>query len=188
MRWRPVGPAFGRRRTALCPPSSAPPGGHGLLPERPEITVDLLVEAARTFPARTGLGWDGMHPQACLRLPTAALEALCRILTHAEETSQWPKVVGATMVVLIPKTDGGRRPIGLLPMAIRWWMRARLRVAQKWQMEHDHVFFLRRTAKRRQGGGLEAVSPGGVGSLRCSASGRRPQTMGHDSPRLGEGF
>ena len=45
------------------------------------------------------------------------------------------------MIVLVPKPDGGRRPIGLLPLMVRWWMRVRLAVAQKWQAMHDHPFF-----------------------------------------------
>jgi hypothetical protein len=45
------------------------------------------------------------------------------------------------MVVLIPKSDGGRRPIGLFPTLIRLWMRIRLEVAQSWLLENDRPFF-----------------------------------------------
>eukprot|EP00973_Karenia_brevis_P027521 3796324-Karenia_brevis.AAC.1 len=44
------------------------------------------------------------------------------------------------MVILLPKPDGGRRPIGLFPTLIRVWMRMRLVVAQQWQVEHNRNF------------------------------------------------
>ena len=37
------------------------------------------------------------------------------------------------MIILIPKADGGRRPIGLFPTIIRVWMRARAAVARQWE-------------------------------------------------------
>ena len=33
----------------------------------PDITVDVIRQAAHTFPARTGLGWDKLHPRAACR-------------------------------------------------------------------------------------------------------------------------
>ena len=41
-------------------------------------------------------------------------------------------------IVLLPKPDGGRRPIGLFPTIIRLWMRARIWTAREWERQHDH--------------------------------------------------
>ena len=45
----------------------------------------------------------------------------------------WQLVV----IVLIPKTDGGQRPIGLLPAAIRLWMRARSPQLRRWEADNN---------------------------------------------------
>ena len=37
------------------------------------------------------------------------------------------------LIALLPKTDGGFRPIGLLPAPPRIWMRARRKVARRWE-------------------------------------------------------
>ena len=66
---------------------------------------------------------------------------LATLLTEAERVGKWPDGIGVTLIVLIPKPDGGRRPIGLLPLVVRWWMRARLPAAQRWQAMNDHPFF-----------------------------------------------
>ena len=42
---------------------------------------------------------------------------------------------------LIPKSDGGRRTIGLFPKLIRLWMRVRLDVAQDWVRSHERPYF-----------------------------------------------
>eukprot|EP00969_Alexandrium_andersonii_P080223 3535368-Alexandrium_andersonii.AAC.1 len=71
--------------------------------------------AALTFPAGTGLGWDKCHPRAILRCSEAALLALIRLLVCCERLGAWPQSIGCIIIVLLPKPDGGRRPIGLLP-------------------------------------------------------------------------
>jgi hypothetical protein len=110
-------------------------------PDLPALSVEVLLNSARTFPSGTGLGWDKMHPKAIIRLPTVAILALARICIMAEVLGMWPSVIGIVLICLIPKTDGGRRPIGLLPTVIRWWMRARLDVVRAWQNKHERVYF-----------------------------------------------
>ena len=55
----------------------------------------------------------------------------------AESVGSWSPLVGVVLVVLIPKHDGGRRPIGLFPGLIRIWMRARMPILQKWILQHE---------------------------------------------------
>ena len=57
--------------------------------------------------------------------------ALLRLFILAELLGAWPQAVGVVVVALIPKADGGRRPIGLLPSVIRWWMKIWLDVVRK---------------------------------------------------------
>ena len=100
------------------------------LEELEPLTVQQLQQAARTFKTGTGLGWDRIHPHALLRLPTGLLQWLCRILNNAERSGSWEVAIGIVMVVLIPKGEGGLRPIGLLPALVRVWAKARRQVAR----------------------------------------------------------
>ncbi len=38
-----------------------------------------------------------------------------------------------SLIVLLPKSDGGFRPIGLFPTIIRLWMRSRIFIAKEWE-------------------------------------------------------
>ena len=54
-------------------------------------------------------------------------------LLECERTGVWPEGVALVLIALLPKTDGGFRPIGLMPGPPRVWMRARRNVARKWE-------------------------------------------------------
>lgn len=107
----------------------------------PNMTIDIVRAGARTFPARTGLGWDKAHPRSLLVLPDEPLVALIRILIIVECLGLWPTGIGVVIIFLIPKSDGGRRPIGLMPSPIRLWMRIRLDVARRWQLTNERNYF-----------------------------------------------
>ena len=113
----------------------------GCGPVLPDITVQCIREAANTFSARTGLGWDKLHPRAIARCNDAALAALARIFMLAEAVGRWPEQIGIVLVCLIPKAGGGRRPIGLLPTLIRLWMRVRVSIVRRWQALYERDYF-----------------------------------------------
>ena len=92
--------------------------------------------AALTFPAGTGLGGDNVSPRALARLSDEALMALARILAAAEALGAWGQAVSLVLIVLLPKPDGGLRPIGLFPTIVRLWMRARTVHARAWEAAH----------------------------------------------------
>ena len=94
-----------------------------------------------TFPRKVGLGWDKLHPRALLRCTDEALLALLRFLMLVEIVGAWPDVIGIILICLIPKPEGGRRPIGLLPSVVRWWMRIRLDLVRSWQSDYDRPYF-----------------------------------------------
>ena len=87
------------------------------------ISLCQFREALFTFPTGTGLGWDGIHPRALLRLPDDMLLQWLAFYLKCEREGKWPAAVGVVVVVLLPKPDGGFRPIGLLPKDPRIWMR-----------------------------------------------------------------
>ena len=99
----------------------------------PELIVEELLEAGRTFPAETGLGWNQWHPRIVERLARSTLLLLVTILFESERTGKWPAGIGIVLIALLPKPDGGYRPIGLLPTEPRLWMRARRKAARRWE-------------------------------------------------------
>jgi hypothetical protein len=102
----------------------------------PLLAVYAMRAAALTFPAGTGLGGDNVSPRALARLSDEALAALACILAAAEALGAWGQAVSLVLIVLLPKPDGGLRPIGLFPTIIRLWMRARTVHARAWEAAH----------------------------------------------------
>ena len=86
------------------------------------LTPWALRMACSSFPTGTGLGADNVAPRALLRLSHAAFLALATLLMASEELGDWAAVLDLILIVLLPKTDGGLRPIGLFPTIIRVWI------------------------------------------------------------------
>ena len=99
----------------------------------PRLMVEELIEAGRTFPTESGLGWDQWHPRIFERLAFDTQLLLVAILLECERTGEWPAGIALVVIALLPKTDGGFRPIGLLPSPPRLWMRARRKAARRWE-------------------------------------------------------
>ena len=102
------------------------------------LTANDIREVARSFPVSTCLGADNIAPRALLMLPEARLHELARLLNKCEEQGRWPEACELVLIVLLPKPDGGRRPIGLFPTTIRVWMRARAQSLREWEARNQH--------------------------------------------------
>jgi hypothetical protein len=86
----------------------------------PGLVAQAIILASATFAPLTGLGGDNVAPRAFGRLTLQALEALAHILRACERKGTWPASVFAVLIVLLPKPDGGRRPIGLFDSKVRY--------------------------------------------------------------------
>lgn len=106
----------------------------------PQILLQSFKQVLATFPCGTGLGWDDCHPTALLRLSDEVLMALIDLLSMCEGLGRWPEAVKLVVVVLLAKPGGGFRPIGLIPLLPRIWMRARREVAQKWEEQQSRSY------------------------------------------------
>ncbi len=107
-----------------------PPALEALMPNAVAI-------AANSFPIGTGLGVDNIAPRALSRLSHQALVALVALFMAFECKGDWCEVLNLVLIVLLPKSAGGFRPIGLFPTIIRIWMRARYGIARAWQAAHS---------------------------------------------------
>ena len=127
-----------------------PPDLKDELVRLPRLHISAFRRALASFPDATGLGWDDLHPKALLRLDDTMLAALLRILFLCECRGTWPASTAIAIVALIPKTDGGRRPIGLLPLLPRIWMRARHDVIRDWERANDRDYLYAGPSKGAQ--------------------------------------
>ena len=103
----------------------------------PKLLNDSLMQAALTFPAHLGLGWDGIHPRMLARVSPFLLNWIACTLLHCELVGGWSEQDGVVVIVLIPKGDGTYRPIGLLPWRPKCWMRVRRIYATAWERVND---------------------------------------------------
>ena len=102
---------------------------HGPLPP---ITAEQVRRAAKTFKAQTSLGCDSFSPADLASLSTELRSCVAEFLNHVESQGSWPEAVGTALIHLIPKPDGGRRPVGVLPTIVRVWERVRKPIVQTW--------------------------------------------------------
>ncbi|CAK0824062.1 unnamed protein product [Prorocentrum cordatum] len=105
----------------------------------PPITLDAFQQACKRFGPSMGLGCDNLHPRQLLLLPVALQLRRIDILTAFEDEPS--SIVGqVTLMVCIPKADGGTRPIALLPLALRLWSRLRQPCCARWESDHNFPF------------------------------------------------
>ena len=98
----------------------------------PSISAADVLRAARTFPKGTSIGCDDVPPSALADLSEPLRDALACLLNHLERRGSWPSETATSLIHLIPKPSGGRRPIGVLPTLVRIWERIRKCEVQKW--------------------------------------------------------
>ena len=68
------------------------------------------------------------------RLSKQVLTCIVKVLLFFELTGEWPSCIGLYIIVLLPESDGGYRPIGLLPCMVRVWTRARRQAILRWEV------------------------------------------------------
>ena len=69
------------------------------------------------------------------------LKALCSILLFAEAIGVMPPQASILLMVLLPKPDGGLRPIGIFKSLFRVWARLRRSIVKSWESNCRHFFF-----------------------------------------------
>ncbi len=99
----------------------------------PEPTPRELRLASRRFHPCTGIGADLFRPHWFAWLSDPLLAAIAKLFMRIEAAGRWPGQLMVTMVHLIPKESGGRRPIGLVASLVRLWERLRVPAIQEWR-------------------------------------------------------
>ena len=68
------------------------------------------------------------------------MKPLLKVLVRCEASGKWPAVIELVIICLLPKPEGGFRPIGLLPALPRIWMRARRNATLQWERRNDRAY------------------------------------------------
>ncbi len=126
--WRPSAPAQAKPRWGRTVPLSRP-------------TVEQFRRAARKFPRRTGIGVEGILPADFDALDDEGITVCIEIMLACEAIGHIPDVIALILVRLIPKRDGGRRPIGLLPSLYRIWAKVRAGAVRDWERQWARDYF-----------------------------------------------
>ena len=132
--WRKIWHRLGDQPTA--PWRSHKSGGT----KRSKVTADDVGRASRSFCTDTSMGCDSFPPSAIASLSAELRECIAEFLNLAEQEGAWPERAAVALMHLIPKTDGGRRPIGVLPSIVRIWERIRKPVVQAWLKDHSRSY------------------------------------------------
>ena len=100
--------------------------------ELPKVTLQAFHEALYTFANGTGLGSDRTSPAMIKALPLEAKEELVALFNAIQDCAAWPWQWLHVVVALIPKPQGGERPIGLLPFLMRVFFRVHRDGTRRW--------------------------------------------------------
>ena len=99
----------------------------------PTPTVDQLRAAAMSFREKTGTGIDSLSPRMYAWLSDQLLQRVGALMVEMERSGVWPEQLEETMIHLIPKDAGGKRPIGLIASLPRIWARVRRPYVRRWR-------------------------------------------------------
>ncbi len=124
--------------------TSSPTPSAIAIPENIDLPKDILVQqirtAARSFSEATS-SIDLMHPRHINGLSDRALGCLVGFFRLFEATATWPKQEQCVITTLIPKTDGGLRPIALFRTVYHVYSKIRVLEVKQWAMSHQGYQF-----------------------------------------------
>jgi len=102
-----------------------------VLQSLPPIWVRQFKGVSKSFKINT-THIDGWHPRQFGDLSDGAISALIELFHACESTGLWPYVQQSLHVLMLPKTDGDRRPILQFRSAFRLWSRIRSSIVKTW--------------------------------------------------------
>ena len=100
----------------------------------PPLIAQMLRACASTFKKHTGVGGDSIHPRTFGWLTDEALSGVADLLSAVESTGLWPRQIAIILIALIPKPEGGKRPVGILRGLVRLWERVRRPIVELWRV------------------------------------------------------
>ena len=104
------------------------------------LEEDQLNMALDTYKPDKAKGTDGWSTALLTLLGCDARQDLLRLFRRCEHEGMWPMCWMASLAKFIPKPDGGERPILLMNLFYRLWVKARGCDLVEWEAEHGSPF------------------------------------------------
>ena len=106
----------------------------------PAISLQAAVKYFRQLPLKAP-GLDGWTPHMVRQLGEAAIQAVLDFFRACELCAEWPAQFALNLIVLLPKSVKRERPIALLHILYRAYVRLRWHLIARWQVEYSRVGF-----------------------------------------------
>ena len=100
------------------------------------IPVDQAIAAFKRVPTKAP-GLDGWTCEVLRNLQAPAVEAIVAFLHHCELEATWPDQMVYALIALLPKSEKRERPIALLHVLYRTWVRMRWKLVSEWQIRYS---------------------------------------------------
>ena len=100
------------------------------------IPVDQAIAAFKRVPTKAP-GLDGWTCEVLQNLQAPAVEAIVAFLHHCELKATWPDQMVYALIALLPKSEKRERPIALLHVLYRTWVRMRWKLVSEWQIRYS---------------------------------------------------
>ena len=104
----------------------------------PPIPLQDAVKLFRHFPCKAP-GADGWTPQLLRQLPEPAIQAILDFFRECELCADWPAQFAVNLIVLLPKSLKRERPIALLHVLYRAYVRLRWPLVACWQSHYSRI-------------------------------------------------
>ena len=102
----------------------------------PDLDGNALRAAFKCLKRKTALGADQVSPGDLLDAPPECIDKLAALWGRAERALTFPVQCMAVHMVALPKGEGDERLIGLLPVAVRGYFKARKGPLDQWSEAH----------------------------------------------------
>eukprot|EP00971_Amphidinium_carterae_P286669 5691342-Amphidinium_carterae.1 len=104
------------------------------LPDLPEITLDNVQTVCARYRKGRARGVDGLSVRSWAWLPANLLTRLLDMVRLFEQGGQLSSEM-CHLITMLPKPQGGYRPVALTCSFLRFWGRARLPIMMAWDRE-----------------------------------------------------
>ena len=105
-----------------------------------DIFLDALRSASKSYPDEKAQGIDHWSSNFIATLPNKLLQGLRDVLNCSQLFLCWPVQLMMNLITLIPKQQGGQRPIAKTPLLYRLWNRIRSQGVKQWAAGHVQDF------------------------------------------------
>ena len=99
------------------------------------IPLDKAVSLFKKVPTKAP-GLDGWTCEILQNLQQPAVQAILDFLHHCECEASWPDQMVFALIALLPKSEKRERPIALLHVLYRAWVRLRWKLVSDWQLTY----------------------------------------------------